>query len=61
MSIFIAIIVFFAIWGISFLISRMQLNNLEYKFYSNKVEYIDGFLIKDKKNIRYSMITNTEQ
>ena len=61
MSIFIAIIIFFAIWGISFLISRMQLNNLEYKFYSNKVEYIDGFLIKDKKNIRYSMITNTEQ
>lgn len=61
MSILIAIIVFLIIWGISFLISRMQLNNLEYKFYNNKVEYIDGFLIKDKKSIRYSMITNTEQ
>lgn len=39
----------------------MQLNNIEYRFYNNKVEYSDGFLVKSKKNIPYAKITNTEQ
>ena len=53
-----SILLFFVVWAISTAISRMQLNNMEYRFYNNKVEYTDGFLIKDKKNIQYSKINN---
>ncbi len=56
-----AIVLFVIIWAISFFISRMQLNNIVYKFYNDKVEYSDGFLVKSKKNILYSRMTNTEQ
>ena len=55
------ILLFIVIWIFSFLFTRMQLNNIEYRFYDTKVEFSDGFLVKSKKNIPYTKVTNTEQ
>lgn len=55
------ILLFFIIWIFSFILTRIQLNNIDYTFYDSKLEYTDGFLIKSKKSIPYSKITNTEQ
>ena len=56
-----AILLFVLIWILSFLFTRMQLNNIEYRFYDTKIEFSDGFLVKNKKNIPYARVTNTEQ
>lgn len=48
-------------WIISFFLTQLELNNMQYKFYDTKVEYTDGFLIKNKKNIPYSRITDSMQ
>lgn len=55
------VLLFVATWIGSFLFTRMQLNNTEYRFYDTKLEFSDGFLVKSKKNIPYAKITNTEQ
>jgi uncharacterized membrane protein YdbT with pleckstrin-like domain len=55
------ILLFIIIWIFSFLFARMQLNNIEYRLYDTKIEFVDGFLVKSKKNIPYAKITNTEQ
>jgi uncharacterized membrane protein YdbT with pleckstrin-like domain len=56
-----ALLLFMIIWVFSFLFTRMQLNNMEYRFYDSKIEFSDGFLVKSKKNIPYARVTNTEQ
>ena len=37
-------------------IGKKQYNNLEYNFYATKVEYVDGFLNKEEKELKYKHI-----
>ena len=39
----------------------MQLNAIDYKFYDDSIEYVDWFLVKSKKKILYSRITDITQ
>ncbi len=55
------IILFSVIMFIVFLFKRASLRRTEYKFYSNKVEYYEGFLVKNRKTINYDRITNIGQ
>ena len=34
----------------------MQYKNLSYNFYTTKVEYVDGFLNKEEKELKYKFI-----
>ena len=57
----IAFLIFFIIWFGLFLLSRASLKRTEYKFYSDRVEYYEGFLVKSRKTINYNRITNVGQ
>ncbi len=41
---------------IKLLLGKMQYNDLEYNFYNTKVEYKDGFLNKEEKELKYKYI-----
>ncbi|MFA6088942.1 MAG: PH domain-containing protein [Candidatus Woesearchaeota archaeon] len=56
-----AIFVFFIIMIIIYLLKRATLNRTEYKFYSDRVEYIEGFLVKNRKTVNYDKISNIGQ
>ena len=56
-----AVTLFFVILFIAFLFKRASLRKTEYKFYSNRVEYYEGFLVKNRKTINYDRITNIGQ
>lgn len=50
-------IIFLVIYVVVKLIfGKMQYDNLEYNFYATKVEYIDGFLNKEQKELKYKYI-----
>lgn len=49
------------LWIPAYLLLRANLKMREYKFYEDHVEYVDGFLIKEKKTIPYARITNIAQ
>ncbi len=38
------------------ILGKMQYNDLEYNFYATKVEYKDGFLNKEEKELKYKYI-----
>jgi membrane protein YdbS with pleckstrin-like domain len=57
----IALIVFIISFLIAFWLKRMTLKNTEYKFYKDRVEYLEGFLVKERKTISYDKITNIGQ
>ncbi len=40
------------------LLNMLSLKKTEYRFYSNRVEYVEGFLAKEKKLLPFSRITN---
>ena len=42
--------------AIKMIIGKKQYNNLEYNFYATKVEYVDGFLNKEEKELKYKYI-----
>lgn len=42
----------------SYFLEKKSLQNLTYKFYHDRIEYIDWFLVKNKKSIQYKRITN---
>lgn len=42
--------------GIKLILGKMQYNDLEYNFYNTKVEYKDGFLNKEEKELKYKYI-----
>ena len=54
------IIITTAIMGIYVIVKmifgKMQHDNLEYNFYATKIEYKDGFLNKEEKEIKYKFI-----
>lgn len=41
---------------IKLVLGKMQYNDLEYNFYTTKVEYKDGFLNKEEKELKYKYI-----
>ena len=49
------------ILSIIYFFTKITLENIEYKFYSNRVEYYDGFLVKNRKTINYDRISNISQ
>ncbi len=42
--------------GVKFAFDKMQYEDLNYNFYVTKVEYIDGFLNKEQKELKYKYI-----
>lgn len=42
--------------AVKMIIGMKQYNNLEYNFYATKVEYVDGFLNKEEKELKYKYI-----
>ncbi len=59
--IWIAVGIFAVIFIILFFWERMILSNMKYLFFKDRVEYVDGFLVKNKKSIMFSRITNIWQ
>lgn len=55
-TIVITLIVVLLYITIKMLFESKQYDNLEYNFYNTKVEYIDGFLNKEEKELRYKYI-----
>ena len=60
-----AVYIYFPIIPLAFLIifvslkllfTNMQYKNLAYNFYTTKVEYIDGFLNKEEKELKYKYV-----
>lgn len=50
-------IIFFILYvAIKLIFGKMQYNNLKYNFYTTKVEYIDGFLNKEEKELKYKYV-----
>ncbi len=41
---------------IKLILENMQYNDLEYNFYTTKVEYKDGFLNKEEKELKYKFV-----
>lgn len=41
---------------IKMIIEKIQYNHYEYNFYNTKVEYVDGFLNKEEKELKYKHI-----
>lgn len=54
-------LMFFVILYVIYLFQKMALQKTEYKFYGNRVEYLEGFLVKNRKTINYDKITNIGQ
>ncbi|MBU0666844.1 MAG: PH domain-containing protein [Nanoarchaeota archaeon] len=42
-------------------LQSLSLNRTMYKFYANRVEYFEGFLVKNRKTVNYDRITNIGQ
>ncbi|MBU0457427.1 MAG: PH domain-containing protein [Nanoarchaeota archaeon] len=57
--------VFFILYLITSLVSiffsYVNFKKTEYKFYKDKVEYYEGFLVKNRKTINYNKISNIGQ
>ncbi len=54
--------IFFAITvSFSIFMHKTSLEKTEYKFYNNRLEYYDGFLVKNRKTINYNQISNISQ
>jgi membrane protein YdbS with pleckstrin-like domain len=56
-----AALLFLIILIIVYLYRKATLNRTQYKFYNNRVEYYEGFLVKNRKTINYDRITNIGQ
>lgn len=46
---------------VSIFFSYVNFKKTEYKFYKDKVEYYEGFLVKNRKTINYNKISNIGQ
>jgi membrane protein YdbS with pleckstrin-like domain len=55
------ITLFIIIFFIVFMLKKASLKKTEYRFYSNKLEYYEGFLVKNRKTINYDKISNIGQ
>ena len=55
------IFLFLLLIVITYLLAKKQLEKISYKFYDNKIEYYDWFLVKNKKTIKINKITDVSQ
>jgi len=59
---FIGLVIFIIIFGSilagTYYFTKMSLLKTEYRFYYNRVEYFDGFLVKNRKAVNYDRISN---
>jgi len=55
------VIVILALGSIPFFFQRATLKRTEYRFYADRVEFYEGFLIKHRKTITYDRISNVGQ
>ena len=55
------LISFLVVMFLVFLLKSASLRRTEYKFYSDKLEYYEGFLVKNKKIISYDRISYVGQ
>ena len=42
--------------AIRLILGKMQYNDLEYNFYATKIEYKDGFINKEEKELKYNFV-----
>lgn len=47
------------VYAVKLLFEKLQYNKLEYNLYKTKMEYVDGFLAKQDKEIKYKHIRET--
>ncbi len=55
------IIVFGSILAGTYHFTKMSLLKTEYRFYYSRVEYFEGFLVKNRKTVNYDRISNVGQ
>ena len=55
------VLVFFVIIIIVYWFRKATLKRSEYRFFSSRVEYYEGFLVKNRKTINYDRISNIGQ
>lgn len=60
-TLLVAIIMIFITIPISVIPIYMSIKNTEYKFYDDRVEYYEGFMVQNRKTITYDKITNINQ
>lgn len=54
MGIFVGILIVYVL--IKLIFEKIQYDHYEYNFYNTKVEYIDGFLNKEEKELKYKFV-----
>jgi membrane protein YdbS with pleckstrin-like domain len=54
-------VLFFIILIVSYFLKKASLKRTEYRFYSNRVEYFEGFLVKNRKTVNYDRVSNIGQ
>lgn len=57
-AVFVAFLLF---WMFLFIMKKVTLDNTEYKFYTDRIEYYEGFLTKNRKTIKFDRISNVGQ
>ena len=60
-GLFTVVFLFFVTLFIGLFLRRASLKKTEYKFYADRVEYYEGFLVKNRKTINYDRISNVGQ
>ena len=55
------ILIFLIFIMISYFLQKAVLERTEYRFYSDRLEYYEGFLVRNRKTISYDKITNVGQ
>jgi membrane protein YdbS with pleckstrin-like domain len=55
------VLLFIIIFIVTYYIHKASLKRTEYRFYSNRIEYFEGFLVKNRKTISYDKISNIGQ
>jgi membrane protein YdbS with pleckstrin-like domain len=55
------VLLFFIVMMISYLLKRATLKRTEYRFYADRLEYFEGFLVKNRKTVAYDKISNVGQ
>jgi membrane protein YdbS with pleckstrin-like domain len=55
------LILFIIILLVVYLLKQATLKRTEYRFYSDRVEYFEGFLIKNRKTVSYDKVSNVGQ
>ena len=55
-NILLVVVIYFIIALLVLIVTKKQYDNLEYKFYADKMEYADSFINKENKELKYKNI-----